>query len=339
VGRIEEEPDRWSRSVAALGAGALLAVAVALAGSTIRGGARSLLPPPGAPAWWIADRDADAVYALDRAGILGTRVAIPRPVAVRSTSDGGAWIVRSTTATARGERRLVRIRSDGSAVAEIPIGNHPELAVLEGGDAVVVEDGDKPDGPRRLVRCSEDGDRRVLLEERGLACAIGCGDRGLVGSETGDVRRFDAENGAWTGERVRLEGPIVAFGTAGPGSEYVLHGLDGAHLSRLEADLSIAWSVPCAARRAGLAATPGGDHVWIVDLEARSLRKFNRAGTLALERVVSGSGEIGRWAAAGTGGVVLATPGALLVFDEQGNARPGQGGFAFVVDIDRIPGR
>jgi len=27
------------------------------------------------------------------------------------------------------------------------------------------------------------------------------------------------------------------------------------------------------------------------------------------------------------------------VFDEQGNARPGQGGFAFVVDIDRIPGR
>ena len=339
MGWVDEAPDRWSRRAAALGTGALLAVAVALVRSTIRGGTRSFLPPSGVPAWWVADRDADSAYALDREGILAIRVPILRPVAVRSTSDGGAWIVRSTTATARGERRLVRIGADGSAVAEIPIGNHPELAVLDGGDVLVVEGGEGPEDARRLVRCDEGGHRRVLLEEPGLACAIGRGDRALVGSRNGDVRGVDVENGSWTGVKVRLEGRVVAFAAAGSGSEYALHGVDGAHLERLEPDLSIAWSVPCAAGRAGLAASPEGDHVWIVDLETRSLRKFDRAGKLVLERLVSGSGEIEGWAATGTGGVVLATPGALLVFDEQANPRPGQGGFAFVADVDRIPGR
>jgi len=339
VGRVDEAPHRWSRRAAALGAGALLAVAGALVRSTIPGGTRSCLPPSGAPAWWVADRDADAAYALDREGILAIRVPILRPVAVRSTSDGGAWVVRSTTRTARGERRLVRVRPDGSAIAEIPIGNHPELAVLDGGDVLVVEDGERPEDPRRLVRCDQQGDRRLLLEERGLACAIGRGDRALVGSRNGDVRRLEVENGTWSGEKIRLGGPILAFAAAGSGSEYVLYGPEGAHLARLESDLSIAWSVRCAEGRAGIAATPGGDHAWIADLETQSLRMFDREGNLALERLVDGSGELEGWAATGTGGVVLATPGALFVFDEQANARPGQGGFAFVADVDRIPGR
>jgi hypothetical protein len=336
VGRTEGDgPGR----AAGLGAGALLAVAVSLAHSAIQGGGRSLLPPPGAPAWWVADRDADRVYALDRDSIVALRVQVPRPIAVRSTADGGAWIVRSTTATARGERILVRVRPDGSIAVEIPVGGHPALAVTDGGEALLVEDGAGPEDPRRLVLRSQDGSARVLLEERGLVCASGSGTTVLAGSSTGEIRRLDAENVTSTCERIRLEPPIVALASADSGASYVLHGGEGLRLARLEPDLSIAWSVPCFSRRSCLAATPDGEHAWIVDLEAERVRKFDRAGKLVLERAVPGTGGIDGASATETGGLVLATPGALLVFDGKANPRAGQGGFTFVADLDRIPGR
>jgi hypothetical protein len=211
--------------------------------------------------------------------------------------------------------------------------------VLDGGDALVLEDGSDRGDPRRLVLCGGDGRRRILLEDPDLACAIGSGEAVLVGSTTGEIRRVEVENAGSTGERVRLEGPIVAFSTAGSGSHYVLYGRSGSLLGRLDPDLSIGWSAPCASRCERLASTPDGEHVWILDLEAERLRKFDRAGNLALERAVPGSGGSDRSAATEAGGIVLATPGALLVLDGQGNARPGQGGFVFVSDVDRIPGR
>jgi hypothetical protein len=338
VDPIEEERPPWPSRAAALGAGALLALALSLARSALNVGNRGRLPPPGEPAWWIADRDADAVYALDRERILARSVAIPRPVAVRATADGGAWVVRSTTATERGGRNLLRIRADGTTAEEIPLGGHPVLAAPEGGEALVIEDGARSEDPRRLVRCGEGGRRRILLEETGLVCAIGVGDTLFAGSSSGEILRFDAEDALAKIERVRLEGPIFALANAGRGSIYVLRGGDGARLARLEPDLSVAWSVPCGSHRAELAATPDGD-VWIVDADAQFLRKFDRAGKLGLERPFPPVGAISAIAASESGGVVLATPGALLVFDEKGNARPGQGGFAFVVDVDRMPGR
>ncbi len=335
---LEEDPGPWPRRAAALGAGALLAVAFSLAGSAIHGGSDSGLPPAGDPAWWVADRDADALYALDRERILALRVPIPRPIEIRSTADGGAWVVRSTAATARGGRTLVRIRSDGTIGGEVPVGGHPELAV-RGADAIVIEDGDRAEEPRRLLTFDVDGRRRVLLEEAGLACAIGSGPYVFAGSSGGAVLRIDVENETWGIRRVLLEGPIVALAAAGSGSVYALHGGDEVLLDRLEPDLSIAWSVPCASRRAGLASTPDEQHAWIVEPDAQLLRKFDRAGELEIERAVPPTSGISAWCASEEGGIVLATPGALLVFDEKGNARAGQGGFVFLAGVDRIAAR
>ena len=316
----------------------MLAVGISLLHSAIDRGGRTRLPVPGVPAWWVADRDADAVYALDGERTLALRVPIRRPIAIRSTSDGGAWILCSTTATARGGRSLLRIRPDGSNVAEVPVGGHPELASMDD-DALVVEDGARPEDPRRLVRCRADGRRQVLLEEPALACAIASGTSVIAGSSAGAMLRLDVENHDSRIERVPLAGPILGLAPAGTGSIYALHGEDRVHLVRLESDLSIAWSAPCAARSAHLAAKPDGEQAWVVDLDARILRQFDRAGRLALERSVPGTDGIDASVASAAGDLVLATPGALLVFDEQGSTRPGQGGFAFVVDVDRIPGR
>jgi len=296
--------------------GASLALAASLLGSALR----ETLPPTSEPAWWAVDREADAAYVLDENLILARCVRVRRPVEVCATRDGGAWILAGSGASRKG-RSLLRLRADGSRATAIALGSSAALSVLEDDDALVVDDG------CRLVRCGQEGEARILLEGRDLACAAAHGSAVLVGSRSGEIFRLRA-GGL---ECARLAAPILDLESVGP-SVYVLFG-DPPRIGRLLPDLSLRWETACEPGCTGIAAAEDGG-AWIVDDGASRLRRLARDGSIGFER--AGLAGAAALAGAGDGSVVLALPGALLRIDARGKNRRGQGGFVFLSDVDRI---
>ncbi len=324
-----------ARNAAALGAGALLAVAASLAGTAIRGDGPRGLPPAGRPAWWVVDRDADAVYALDDRLILALRSSVRRPIDVRSTIDGGAWILRSSAA--RGAESLARLLPDGTIALEVPLWNRATMASSDAGDALVIEGKGSPSS--RLLRITPDGGTSVLAEEPGLTCAIADGSSLVLGSSSGALRRSPLAPEPGGEACANLDGPIAALARSGPGSEiYVLFGETGERLGLLGEDLKTRWIARSGMRCSGIAPTPDARHVWVVDVERPCIRRFSREGSLELERTDPVFLEAGRAVATESGGLLVATPGALICVDANGRTRPGQGGFVFLSGADRIGG-
>lgn len=321
------------RSAGALGAGALLAVAASLAGTAIRGDGPRGLPPAGRPAWWVVDRDSDAAYALDDRLILALRSSVRRPIDVRSTIDGGAWILRSNAA--RGAESLVRILPDGAIALDMPLGSRATLASSDAGDALVIEGTGSPSS--RLLRIRPDRGTSVLAEEPGLTCAVVDGSSLVLGSSSGALRRSPLAPDTGGEACANLDGPIAALARSGAGSGiYVLYGDAGERLGLLGEDLETRWIASSGIRCSGIAPTPDTRHVWVVDIERPSIRRFSREGSLELERTDPSFLGAVRAVATESGGLVVATPGALIRVDADGRTRPGQGGFVFLSGADRI---
>jgi hypothetical protein len=222
---------------------------------------------------------------------------------------------------------------------EVPFAVCASWIVLECGDALAIEALPGTPTVRRLVRCREDGTTRVLDEEPGLSCAVESGGVLLVGSRSGEVRRRGSGPEPDVAECASLDGPITALASAGErGGAYVVYGESGARLGLLGRDLSVLWTVPCGDQCVEIAATPDGQHAWVVDAAGPRIRRFARDGSLEIDLSCPGLEGVGGIATTDSGGVVLAVPGAVLRFDGHGRARPGQGGFVFLTDVDRIPG-
>jgi hypothetical protein len=321
------------RNAAALGAGALLAVGVSLAGTAIRGDRPCGLPPADRPAFWVVDRDADTAYGLDDRLILGPRARIEHPIDVRATGDGGAWILRSSSP--KGPSGLVRLQPDGAIALETSLRGRATLETSGDGDALVIEDAESPSS--RLLRVAPAGEVRVLAEEPGLACAVLDRSALVVGWRSGRILRQPLVPDAGGETCASLDGPIVALAAAGGGPElYVLFGGGGERLALLGADLEARWIASSGCRSAGLAPTPDGRHVWVVDIDRPWVRKFSSEGTRELERTAPAFLGAVRAVATEEGGLLVATPGALARVDSAGRTRAGQGGFVFLSGADRI---
>jgi hypothetical protein len=153
------------RALGLVGAGALLAVVLALLRDGIAGacGEESRVRPV---AVWAADRDAGTVYGLDDDLIVVRQVRLQHPLAVSARPDGGAWVLASSDGAPAGACILVRISSEGEIQSQSSVGRV---------------------GTERMTRHRLESD--LLAEERILIASPGailrCGREGRIESGQG----------------------------------------------------------------------------------------------------------------------------------------------------------
>ncbi len=337
----DEEGDRREsrlRELGWLGSGALLALCVSLIEGSRSDVHAPALPSPGPVAAWAVDRDAQELCGLDEDLVLARSVRIGRPLAVRACSDGGAWVLRSTSGGPSAPCRLDRIRVDGSIAAEIDLGACGAMAALDSGGVLVVEKKAASGGTDRLLRCDGRGEREIVLEAAELTCVMDSRTWLLAGTSRGEVLRSRSESGVASLERAILEGSVVDL-APGPTAEsaWVLFGEGGTTIGLFGPDLTLRWSAPTGLRSAHLAPVEGEERVWIADVERPVVRRFGPTGVLELDRAdlpLPGLDRVVPWA---RGDALLVTPGAILRVDRRGRMRPGQGGFDYLTDLARTP--
>lgn len=329
---------RLVRGLGLFGAGASLALGSALIGSSGAGGGEAAtVPPPGPIAVWATDRDGGEVYGLDASLHVALHFPLAWPVEVEACRDGGAWILRPGNGSPIGTWRLDRIAADGTQIAEVSLGTCLDLDVLDGRDALVIELGTGAGGADRVLRLGTHGSLQPLHEAPGLVCVADSRGSVAVGTTQGDVIRLErAANGDLL-DRVHLGGEIGDLAPGPwPGSLWALDVTGSARLILLDADLAVRWSVPVGLHALHLAPVPGEERVWIADSTEPIVRRFGPGGVIELDRRDLPLLGLDRAAAWIDGGALLAAPGAILRIDAAGRILPGQGGFAFLVDLDAV---
>jgi hypothetical protein len=217
-----------------------------------------------------------------------------------------------------------------------------DLEVLPGGEALVVELGLA--GPARVsVARGGSGPKPLvtLLELDGATCAAARSARQpgqpvtdvLVGDDAGGLTLV--RDGQVVATRA-LGGELGDLAPGPAGTWFVLEVASPGRLHLLDADLALLWSIDTGLKAQGLAVVPGEERVWLVDSTQPLARRFGPGGGLELEALLLASDAAGALARPG-GGVVIATPGALLRLDGQGGSLPGQGGFDHLVDLAPQP--
>jgi hypothetical protein len=285
--------------------------------------------PPGWDArtvWVAADRDGDALIELDLDLFVVGRRALESPLVVRA-AGGALWVVHAPAGSPEPPLALRRW-GEGGPGPPAAVGEVLALEVDGAGRALLLERAG--DGDVRLLRFDAAGEVCDLqAPQEGRALALGTAGPALA---LGDAGWAEAgPDGSWR-RRTGFEGAVVldlAARTGGgwwtlawiPGETEALciaHDSDG--VPREVRDVG-------AARR--LARGRGPPWVWAVD--ARAVRAPLAAAGRVVELPLAGA----RAALAdGRGGLVVAAAGALLRLDARGAARPGQGGFARLVDLE-----
>jgi len=327
--------ERSVRFLACFGAGLLLALCAALiAGTRIDPGAR-VLSQVGPVYRWAVDRDAHEICGLDEDLLIAWRLPVAWPLAVRLRKDGRAWVLHSVGGSASAPCRLIRADLGGVVEAETGLGPCSALALHDEGQAVVIERLSGSPAGERLVCVDYQGHQRILAETPGLACVACSGSSIFAGTGAGEVLEWPTLAPGAQPSRAQLEGPIVALAPGpSPGSAWVLLGEGGARLGLLDPGLVLRWSSATRGRSSHLGPVEGEERVWIGDRESSLLQRFGPGGHLELERwnlPVAGVEKVLAWRSTG---VELVTPGAILRLDDRGRNLPGQGGFAYLVDLE-----
>ena len=131
----------------------------------------------------------------------------------------------------------------------------------------------------------------------------------------------------------RSFGAVAAGARAG--SVFVLDTGPGHRLELRADDLGLVWSVPLGFDARHLGVVPGEERVWVSDANGTHARRYGPNGALELDCTLPlhapdhplAFGE----------GALFATPGAILRVDAQGRLQPGQGGFAWISGLARVP--
>jgi hypothetical protein len=306
------------RAIALIGAGTLAAAAMALA----ERGCHAARATRGAPAVWVADRGAGAVFGLDADLFVTRRVELDPPAALAADGAGGWWALCARDGWAGGAFELEQRNAAGELLLRLPVSGPARLAADAGGGVLVLPE----DAVTPWRRLGPDGRPRPLPPRRGAALLAMDGARLALAGPGGLVRSFEGEREL---ARVELAGAVRALAPAGgpePGWWAVLEREQARELRRLDAALAELWKAPWRGAEALLAPHPDGARVWRVDRGAGSLELLGRAGAERFRADPALEDALEARALAG-GALLVLTPGALLRFDERARRRPGQGGF------------
>ncbi len=315
-------------------------VAAASAGLALLGGALGERFPaparPGPVAVWVADRDGHEVAGLDQDLFVALRVPVRYPIDVESRADGGLWLVSAPEGNPLTPHRLGRLDRSGCLRAEASLGTFLDLATLDGGDALVVDrDGS---GRTRLRRVDADGGATQIAPTTGARCVAGADGRVLVGTDNGWLLLFDLAQPQLGAVQRRWCGGTVSDVAVGPsGGWWILTtgGPGGGRVLRTDAELRAVWEAPSGLQAVRLAPVPDDERVWLVDTRGPRARLLGARGRVDVPAAALAHAGLERAAATPDGGLVLVSPGAVLRLDARGARQPGQGGFAFLVDVTR----
>jgi hypothetical protein len=312
-----------------LGAGALLAVAVALLRASSDPVRASSVGPV---AFWVADRDGCAVYGLDEDLVLSRRVRVGWPIAVVARPDGGAWVLRSPSGSPAGPARLVRLDPDATIRSETDILGNASLDALADGTAIVLE------GSESVSSCDETGRVAIVFRGRALTCIAGSKDSIAVGDAHGTLVRVSLDPSGVVLARVDLRERIADLAAdIDSGRFWAITTSEGATIHRLDDELAVEWSTGAGSVGTRLASSGDRDRIWIVDGSQSVIRRLGEHGVIDLETERLPIAGVMGAAPATRGGLAAVGAGGVLLMDSAGNARPCQGGFTHLVDIDRVP--
>ncbi|MFN0007505.1 MAG: hypothetical protein ACKVXR_06310 [Planctomycetota bacterium] len=287
-------------------------------------------------AFWAADRDGCAVYGLDEDLVLVRQIRLEWPMAVTGRPDGGAWILRATSGTSIGAAGLVRIDSSGAIRVETGFSACASLNSLPDGSAIVLEEGSGESAIDRVVRCDEAGRVEIVYSGRDLTCISASDDSIAVGDAHGTLVRVSlAPPGAVTA-RVDLHDRILDLeSNSTVGHIWALTACERARIHRLDDDLVVRNSAGAGSSATSLALDQDPGRIWLVD--GAGIRRLDEHGVVDLEK--AGLPIVGpsRAVRDSRGGLLIASPGCVVRLDSAGRMGPGQGGFAHLVDVDRVP--
>ncbi len=287
----------------------------------------------GPVAYLIADRGAERLLLADAdLQVLDAR-ELPSPREIVPTGDGGAWVACASGDHLARPELLIRLDRGLGRVRQHAFHELADLSALDSGAVLAVES--MPAGPARVWRVAED--LSCVQELAGASCAAGKEGRILIGCAGGELVLQEQEGCviAWTTLRV----PLVDL-APGPGEHtwWVLAGGPEERLYLLSEDLHVRWARNIDLRAEELLPVAGEERVWLADPLAGRLRRFGHGGREELAFDSFPARGSGVSLAVGSGGLLVAAPGALMVLEEAwGRAalRPirAQGGFAELADV------
>jgi hypothetical protein len=287
----------------------------------------------------VADRDASALILLDDDLLVADRLDLPWPTLVRAHPGGGVWVVSATLGHPRAghELRLVRRSPPAEVTLEVPA--VLDLEVDAGGRAWLLTEPQA--GGSQVLRAAPGAALERLDAPEGARGLALLGDRlGVAAGEAGFLL-LGAAGAGWTSAWSE-PGTQVLDAASGPGSRWWLLVRSGPAGSErvlvLDGSLHVAgaWScagcalvVPGPAVSSGAWAL-GGRAGWArrLDPGSRRWRELARLSALGANSAASDK----------RGGLLVAAGGALLRLDYLGRGRCGQGGFAFLADLDALAG-
>lgn len=295
-------------------------------------------PTDGVVRAWVADRSGGRVVGLDQELLVAAEVVLPWPVAVAPRTGGGAWVVSAEEGRPLGPHALRRI--DASAAVEGPpavLGMLVDLADLDGHDALLLDRAADPQAAPtiRLLRASAGVAPRLLAQVDGGRCLAARGDEVLVATGDGRALLFDAVTGAPRGEAA--VGGVALDAARGPGGDgwWVLDGTQGGRLLRLADDLELQWEQLVLNQPTRIGAHPREERVWLASATEPHALRVGPGGAIELVLPALPLAGVEASLCLDDGGALFAAPGAVLRYDGAGAAQPGQGGFAFLVDVTR----
>jgi len=315
------------RRILGLGLGALAALCAVLVRRALEG------PPfePGAPRFWVADRDGGRVVGLDQDLFVAREWCAPWPVALAARADGMLWVLSAVDGRPAGRHELLLLSADGERRAVTSFDGPARLALDERGKAVLLSSGS---GARPIVRVDELGRPSVLAALEGALCIAVARGEVLVGDGSGRVHLIASEGGHRTES---IGGRLVeAAADAGNGGWWLVDAAPPGRVLRLDSELAVVW-VRELAGCARLVPLPAGGRVWVSDGRGDALLRLDDDGRTELELGPLPLAGVHAAVATTDGGLIARAPGALLRWDGEGRRRPGQAGFAFALDVARVP--
>ena len=292
--------------------------------------------PARAAAFLVLDRGGDRVLALDQELCVVDAVRVPSPRRIAPCADGGAWVAFTRSSQAVEPDRLLRLDSELAPLRELAFGPLCDLFPLESGALLALER--SPDGAGIVWRI-EDGECRRLQELPGARCVAGAEGRCLIGCSGGElVLAEDVEPGVVLAWR-RLSAGLVDL-APGPeaGSWWALAAGRETELMLLERGLETRWASSLGFTAERLAPVEGEERVWLADALRSEVRRYGPGGLQEIELSDLGPHAAGAALVAWEGGVLLASPGALLELESGESSRPArtQGGFSDLSDLGTV---